>query len=793
MKRASRLVGVVALLVACLVFGCVRSPSGSAATEIVLLAQWTLVPHGATASPAPTPITVPAHFDGSLPNGPSSYTLKTTVELPPTLRGRDLVLAFPYFVGHASVRAEGRPTTPLERDLFVGYRARGPQAFFIDAERTNGASLRLDVDVEHTWTQSAWLDVVPRLHRAGERDGQTQLVRAVNDFAACLALAALAQLGVTYLAVFLVGRRRRAYVWFALQVFSAAFLHLHYLGATQLLLGNRDVALLGIMVSSASLVSIWFTHEQFKLGPPPRFFLALLAVDVLVPLAFSGPFLATKLAGKTTVLTVGIVVVYQLVTLGRLTLQKPRPLGAETVLMSWVVLGTLSVVDGASWVGLGELLGGVKGDCVGLALFAFMQSTLLGREHIGSLERSDQLNVALAERVEQLEVRQREVQVLNEELRRQITDRSRQLFAALALIGAPRRDPPSLTPGSVVQDRYRIARPIGQGGMGTVYEVVRVADGRKLALKVTRELEGVALARLAREAQIASAVAHRNVVGILDVDVDPSGFLYLVLEYVDGPNLRRLKPRFGETAWAVEILRQMAEGIAALHASGIVHRDLKPSNVLVSDPESDVPLVKITDFGISRIVVEPERTGEDIVTLPPPPPDRPVPNPDAETRELQMMGSTPPATLDPDAETLAQRPMTPPPSSSTGSAGLGGHSPLTEAGVLVGTPVYMAPELAFDPRLLSPAADVWSLGVMAYELLTGVAPFDAPPALERLEGRDISPPPSIAVHRPELDPEIIAMVDRCLSFDAKTRPSARELAQSLEVSVERVARAKRPA
>src|SRR5205085_298246 len=99
-------------------------------------------------------------------------------------------------------------------------------------------------------------------------------------------------------------------------------------------------------------------------------------------------------------------------------------------------------VDGASWLGLGELLSGVKGDCIGLGAFAILQSALLGREHITSLDLADDLNADLKKRIDELEAQQRENQGLNAELRRQITDRSRQLFAALALIGAPSRDAP---------------------------------------------------------------------------------------------------------------------------------------------------------------------------------------------------------------------------------------------------------------------------------------------------------------------------------------------------------------
>jgi serine/threonine protein kinase len=768
----------------------------------LFIATWTL-----RAPTGESTVSVPSHFHDRLPNSNTTYTLHADVELPPALRDTELAFVIPYFAGRSTLRVDGEEAVRLSDDMVLGYRARGPQSFRIAKARTASGRLALDLEVHHTWSQSAWLDTVPRLMRDGDRDVQTLAVRAVNDVAGALAFAALVQIGITYLAIFLVGRRRRAYLAFAIQALTASYLHLFYLGFTQAVFGPYDVAVLATMISSATIASIYFTHSQFGLGPPSRVWPVLLAISVVIAIAGAGPFYATRFAGKVTVALLVAVIVYQLVVLTKLTRRSPRPLGAETVLASWVVLAILSVSDGSSWVGLGEMLGGMHGECFGLAAFAFLQSTTLGREHMTSLDRSDQLNATLLERVAQLEAGQRENELLEEELRRQITDRSRQLFAALALIGEPGRDAPELATGAIVQERYRIVRPIGQGGMGLVYEVVRLSDERRLALKVTRELDATALARLAREAEIASHIAHPNVVGILDVDVDPSGFLYLVLEYVDGPTLRVLKSRFADGAWAMSVLAQIADGLHALHSHGIVHRDLKPSNVMIADANAAVPVVKITDFGVSRLVVDPATSGEraiateEIARLSRPPgslPPASLPPASVPTVEQRLLTQTVPmkparaaAVRRPqeDVETVqlpsapvgrddvtktASRPNTTPRSKPSSGAG----SPLTEVGMLVGTPGYMAPELALGPQI-APSADMFSFGIMAFELLTGTHAFRVPPAIERLEGRSVPPPASIGAYRPELDPAVVAMIDACLSFDPTARPTAEALAREI--------------
>jgi serine/threonine-protein kinase len=322
---------------------------------------------------------------------------------------------------------------------------------------------------------------------------------------------------------------------------------------------------------------------------------------------------------------------------------------------------------------------------------------------------------ALLHRVaDEATARVREAEVLNQELRRQIADRAEQLANALARLQTPSPSR-ALHPGMVLEDRYRVVRAIGKGGMGAVYEVERIADGRKLALKVlTGEADHVSLARFAREAQIAAELNHANVVSVLDVDVSRSGMLFVVMELVAGGSLAAERRRYGDAAWAFPILRQIAAALTAMHARGIVHRDLKPSNVLL-----DVGTVKVADFGLVAVL-----------------------------ERAQLV-----ETLAPD---------------------------LTRTGAIMGTPLYMAPELARGAREANPSSDVFSFGVVAYELLANMLPFAAPPVLERLDGRTAPSAKLLAHTRPDLTREVCALVDGCLADQPETRPTADTLLAALE-------------
>jgi serine/threonine protein kinase len=428
-------------------------------------------------------------------------------------------------------------------------------------------------------------------------------------------------------------------------------------------------------------------------------------------------------------------------------------------LCCWLALGGSCWVDLLAWVGGPDVLGGARPACVGLGLFGIFQSMLLGRSHFRSLAEADGLNERLRGKVRDLEERQGEIATLNEELRRQIGRRTADILSALTRSGGSAQFDPS--PGHLVAARYRIVRTLGAGGMGTVYEVERLSDGKHLALKVALEVRGLALARLAREAQIATRVHHPNVVSIVDADVAEAGYAYIVLELVAGSSLADC-PEGRPLPWCLEVLLQVLEGVRALHAQGVVHRDLKPSNILLSGEQTDKPLVKITDFGISRwLEDEPSdrssRQAMDAITvqarksLAPPTP--------AGAFAAAIHAATPTAV----DRIITDRGSSPREPSSSPQ--------LTRTGSITGTPLYVAPELADGPLQLTPAVDVFSFGVVAYRLLTRQMPYVEAPLHARLAGRESPAPIPLAALCPALSPTACAAIDACLSPMAAERPT----------------------
>jgi serine/threonine-protein kinase len=220
--------------------------------------------------------------------------------------------------------------------------------------------------------------------------------------------------------------------------------------------------------------------------------------------------------------------------------------------------------------------------------------------------------------------------------------------------------------GTVVAGKYRLVKCVGTGGMGAVFEAEHTLIKRRVALKLmlTHSSQSVdAVARFLREAEAAARINHPNIVAVLDAGHDErDGTLYLVQELLTGTDLRRVLARRPlDLHEAFATLVPVAHALASAHRHGVVHRDVKPENIFLATVRTGGAVPKLIDFGVSKIVT----------------------NSDA------------------------------------------GDSRLTRSGALLGTPHYMSPEQARGDRVIDALTDVWAMGVVLFEVLSGRAPFDA--------------------------------------------------------------------
>ncbi|MGI8554975.1 MAG: protein kinase domain-containing protein, partial [Pyrinomonadaceae bacterium] len=276
-------------------------------------------------------------------------------------------------------------------------------------------------------------------------------------------------------------------------------------------------------------------------------------------------------------------------------------------------------------------------------------------------------------------------------------------------------------PGTpLLANRYLIESRLGRGAMGQVYLATDKNLGvRKVAVKTVRQdllnsddlQEGEAIARFEREARSAASVSHPHVVDVTDFGKTADGVFYLVMEYVEGETLHRLLRREGTLTVkrAVNLLKQIAEGVEAAHEAGILHRDLKPANIFITKKRKggEDGYVKVGDFGLAKIV---NQTVTDI-------------------------------------------------SSNVAPASRG----------IIGTPEFMSPE-QMQPELgIDIRADIYALGTIAYLMLGGRTPFVGD-MMQLVMQKIMQTPPPLSSLRSDIPPEVERAVMHALERDPANRP-----------------------
>jgi eukaryotic-like serine/threonine-protein kinase len=285
----------------------------------------------------------------------------------------------------------------------------------------------------------------------------------------------------------------------------------------------------------------------------------------------------------------------------------------------------------------------------------------------------------------------------------------------------PSADDPLI--GQVISERYKVLAKLGEGGMGRVYLTEHVLIQKKMALKVLdgefAQREELA-ARFLQEARAASSIGQENVIDISDFGRTPDGLVFFAMEYLDGVDLGATLRQSGALPWSrlKPIVLQICKALKAAHAQGIVHRDLKPENIFLLRKEGRPDFVKLLDFGIAKVA---------------------------------------------DATSKDSGPR------------------LTRTGVIFGTPEYMAPEQA-EGKSADQRADIYAVGCVIYQGLTGSPPFHADSFMALLTKHLVEPlvPPS--VRRPDLHitRDLDRLVIRALEKDRERRfQSVDELMQTI--------------
>ena len=283
--------------------------------------------------------------------------------------------------------------------------------------------------------------------------------------------------------------------------------------------------------------------------------------------------------------------------------------------------------------------------------------------------------------------------------------------------------------GHTFDDKYRLDERLGIGGMGMVYRGRHLLIDRPVAIKVLNQRfveDEAALVRFRREAKAAGRLQHQNAVTVTDFGQTQDGYVYLVMELLEGRTLRDVLAKEAplDAARSVALMLQVSAAVAAAHEAGIIHRDLKPANIFIVQ-RADVPaVVKVLDFGIAKLAAD---------------------------------------SLDDDDPNT-----------------------LTQIGAMIGTPRYMSPEQC-DGAELTSAADVYSLGVILYEMLTGAVPFSGSTPLSIAMKHKSETPRSPREFVSSIRPALEQVVLHTLEKRPEDRPAnAAEFRQELLETAERL-------
>ncbi|HUS67085.1 MAG TPA: protein kinase [Kofleriaceae bacterium] len=322
---------------------------------------------------------------------------------------------------------------------------------------------------------------------------------------------------------------------------------------------------------------------------------------------------------------------------------------------------------------------------------------------------------------------------------------------------------------------FVLREPLSQGGFGVVYRAEQPALGREAVIKIlhARLLASPTIVqRFLLEAKLASRLDHPYAAHIYAFGAEPDGLLWIAMELVRGTPLSRILIDEGSVSLErfVPLLERICEVVHGAHEQGIVHRDLKPANVMVLERSGRL-LPKLLDFGIAKVDLREQGLALAVPATRTPTSHTPVPTP--------IPSAAPPAaTTDDQAATLISAHSAPRPGSDTEPAPP--HGRITEVGITMGSPLYMAPEQWRDSARVGPRTDIYGLGVLCYEALTGQPPFTGQNTMDLAIAHSAAPVPPLGDGFP---PALDGVLARALAKRPDDRyGSALELAAAFRVA-----------